>query len=93
MEVVNVQLAHVGSEFATAMSKPTGPSGAVVFGSVEGHGVRLDFFIEPVFDTCAVQLCDQSTKEVLAERTTARTFNEAINAYPWTAAIAALNLN
>ena len=41
VHLVNAQLAPIGAEFVTGMVKPTGPFSAVVFGSIDGHHVRL----------------------------------------------------
>nr|WP_181716160.1 hypothetical protein [Cryobacterium sp.] len=49
--------------------------------------MRLEFFIEPTANTCAVHLFDMTAKKVLAERTAAPTFPEAIAAYPWEVAL------
>jgi hypothetical protein len=90
--LVNDQLSVSGSEFVTAMAQPAGPFGSVVFGSVEGHGVRLEFFVDPETDRCAVHLFDMTAKKVLAEQVPAATFERAIEGYPWDAAIEALAL-
>jgi hypothetical protein len=90
--LVNEQLSVSGSEFLIAMAQPAGPFGAVVFGSVEGEAVRLEFAVDPVTDMCMVHLFDMTAKKILAERVTAPTFERAIESYPWEAAIAALNL-
>lgn len=92
VELINAQLTQCGAEFVTTMAQPAGPFGAVVFGSIEDHGVRLEFFIEPGTNMCAVHLFDMTAKKVLAERVTAPTFHEAIDAYPWDVAINTLDL-
>ncbi|MCU1584352.1 MAG: hypothetical protein JWM49_908 [Microbacteriaceae bacterium] len=69
-----------------------GPLGTSVFGSIKGYPVRLDFAINPANDLRALLLFDLRTKELLAERLMSPTFDEAIEAYPWTATIAALVL-
>ncbi|ANP74899.1 hypothetical protein PA27867_3993 (plasmid) [Cryobacterium arcticum] len=92
VELINAQLTQCGAEFVTSMAQPAGPFGAVVFGSIEGHGVRLEFFIEPATNMCAVHLFDMTAKKVLVERVTAPTFPEAIEAYPWDVAINTLDL-
>jgi hypothetical protein len=88
--LVNDELSVSGSEFVTAMAQPAGPFGAVVFGSIEGHAVRLEFFVDPETDRCAVHLFDMTAKKVLAEQVPAATFEKAIEGYPWDAAIDAL---
>jgi len=92
VQLVNEQLALIGAEFATAMAKPTGPFGAVVFGAIGGHRVRLDFHNEPATNVCAVHVVSTETED-LPERSTARTFEEAIEAYPWAVAVDALELD
>ena len=90
--LINAQLTQSGAEFVTSMAQAAGPFGAVVFGTIEDHGVRLEFFIEPATNMCAVHLFDMTTKKVLAERVTAPTFEKAIEGYPWDAAIDTLAL-
>jgi len=90
VELVNAQLTQRGAEFTTSMAQPAGPFGAVVFGSIEDHGVRPEFFIEPAANMCAVHLSDMTAKKVLADRVTAPTFPAAIEAYPWEVALASL---
>ncbi|WP_035880582.1 hypothetical protein [Cryobacterium sp. MLB-32] len=85
--LINAQLAQSGAEFATSMAQPAGPFGAVVFGSIDDHGVRLEFFIDPATNMCAVHLFDMTTKKVLADRVAALTFEKAIEGYLWAAAI------
>ena len=85
--LINAQLAQSGAEFVTSMAQPAGPFGAVVFGSINDHAVRLEFFIDPATSMCAVHLFDMTTKKVLAERVAAPTFEKAIEGYPWGAAI------
>ena len=85
--LINAQLAHSGAEFVTSMAQPAGPFGAVVFGSINDHAVRLEFFIDPATSMCAVHLFDMTTKKVFAERVAAPTFEKAIEGYPWGAAI------
>lgn len=74
------------------MAQPSGPFGAVVFGSIDGHAVRLDFFIEAGTGSCAVHLFDLAGKNVLVELVTASTFEESIEAYPWNPALDTLDL-
>ncbi|WP_146069315.1 hypothetical protein [Cryobacterium sp. Y11] len=90
VDLINARLSQIGAEFVTAMARPAGPFSAVVFGSIEDHGVRLEFFTDPSTNMCAVHLFDMNTKKVLAERATAPTFLEAITAYPWDIAMDAL---
>jgi hypothetical protein len=90
VRLVNAQLARIGSEFVTAMSKPTGPFGAVVFGVIEAHHVRLDFSTDTATGMCTVLLLSRT--EPLTERSEARTLEEAIDAYPWAVALDALML-
>jgi hypothetical protein len=85
VHLVNLQLALVGAEFVTAMAKPIGPFGAVVFGAIDGHSVRLDFSTEPATGMCVVALV--SKKEALPDRSAAPTFERAIETYSWDAAI------
>ncbi|WP_133163814.1 hypothetical protein [Cryobacterium zongtaii] len=85
VHLVNAQLALIGAEFVTSMAKPAGPFSAVVFGSIDGHPVRLDFSTDPATGMCTVLLV--SKKEVLAEGCPAQTFEEAIESYGWAAAI------
>ena len=92
VELINAHLAQSGAEFVTAMAQPAGPFGAIVFGSIEDHSVRLEFSADPATNTCAVQLFDMTAKQVLAERVAAPTFEAAIEAYPWDMAIDALAL-
>lgn len=91
VELINTHLAQSATEFVTTMAQPAGPFGAVVFGSIEDHGVRLEFSANPATNTCAVQLFDMAKKKVLADRVEAPTFPDAINAYPWNAAIDAID--
>lgn len=93
IELINVHLGQGGAEFITAMAQPAGPFGVLVFGSIEDHSVRLEFFADPATSTCSVQLFDMATKKVLADRVAAATFPEAIAAYIWDAAIDALTLH
>ena len=72
------------------MRQPAGPFGAVVFGAIADHGERLEFFIAPASDSCAVHLFDMATKRAPAERVAARTFDKAIEGYPSAAAIETL---
>lgn len=88
VHLVNVQLAPIGAEFVTAMAKPTGPFSAVVFGSIEGHQVRLDFLTEPATGMCVVVLAGK--EEALPDQSAAPTFEKAIEAYAWEAATDAL---
>jgi len=89
VHLVNAQLALIGAEFVTAITKPTGPFSALVFGSIDGHHVRLDFTSEPTTGMCVVVLV---SKEAPEDRSAARTFEEAIETYPWGAAIDALGV-
>ncbi|TFD78860.1 hypothetical protein [Cryobacterium psychrophilum] len=104
MHLVNAQLALFGAEFVSAMAKPAGPFGAVAFGSIDGHRVRLDFHVEPATGMCIVLmartalttstvLMANTEAEDLAERSSASTFEEAIEAYPWAAALETLELD
>lgn len=88
VHLVNAQLALIGAEFVTAMAKPTGPFSAVVFGSIDGRPVRLDFTTEPATGMCGVVLVGK--EEALPERSAAPTFGEAIEGHPWAAALDAL---
>ena len=88
VHLVNAQLALIGADFVTAMAKPTGPFSAVVFGSIDGHQVRLDFSTEPETGMCAVFL--ESKTKTMPGRGAAPTFEAAIQQYPWTAALDAL---
>ncbi|WP_159600037.1 hypothetical protein [Agromyces humi] len=90
--MVNQRLANNGTEFLSASEMPVGPFGTSVFGTIKGRPVRLDFVINPENDRRAVHLFDVRTKQPLAERLMAATFEEAIDDYPWTATIAALVL-
>lgn len=92
VELINAHLDQRGAEFVTAMAQPAGSFGAIVFGSIEDHSVRLEFSADPATNTCAVQLFDMTTKKVLADRVAAATFPEAIAAYPWDRAINSLAL-
>jgi hypothetical protein len=80
--LVNEQLSVSGWEFLVAMAQPAGPFGAVVFGSIEGEAVRLEFAVDPVTDACMVHLFDMTAKNILAERAAASTFESAIEGYP-----------
>jgi hypothetical protein len=88
---VNAQLALIGSEFVTAMARHTGPFSAIVFGDIEGHHARLDFSTDTTTGICAVLLVGRS--EPLTDRSAAPSLEEAIDAYPWAAAIEALMLD
>lgn len=88
--LVNVQLALIGAEFVTAMAKPTGPFSALVFGSIDGHHVRLAFSTDPETGMCVVVLAGKEA--VLPAASAAATFEEAIESYSWAAAIDALAL-
>ncbi|WP_350349058.1 hypothetical protein ABIQ69_03725 [Agromyces sp. G08B096] len=90
--MVNLQLINNDAEFVAANEMPVGPFGTSVFGSIKGYPVRLDFVINPANDLRAVHLFDLRTKALLAERLMSRTFDEAIEAYPWAATIATLVL-
>ena len=87
--LVNAQLALIGAEFVTGMAKPTGPFSAVVFGSIDGDHVRLDFSTESATGMCVVVVVGK--EEALPDRSAAPTFEEAIAAYPWAAALDALD--
>lgn len=91
VHLVNAQLALIGAEFVTGMAKPTGPFSAVVFGSIDGHHVRLDFSTEPTTGMCVVVLV--SKEDTLPDRIAAPTFEGAIEAYPWAASIDTLVLD
>jgi hypothetical protein len=91
VHLVNAQLALIGAEFLTGMAKPTGPFSAVLFGSIDGHHVRLDFSTDPATSMCVVSLV--SKEEALPDRSAAPTFEGAIQAYPWAAAIDTLALH
>ena len=91
VQLVNVELALLGAEFVPAMSKPAGPFSSVVFGTIDGHSVHLDFLTEPATDMCAVLLVSTEV-EALPDRSAAPTFEEAIQAYPWAVAVDALEL-
>ena len=104
VHLVNAQLALLGAEFVSAMAKPAGPFGAVAFGSIDGHRVRLDFHVEPATGMCIVLmartalttstvLMANTETEDLPERSSASTFEEAIEAYPWAAALETLELD
>ncbi|TFD32630.1 hypothetical protein E3T40_12380 [Cryobacterium sp. TMT1-19] len=92
IKLVNVQLTNNGTEFVPAKETALGPFGTSVFGSIKGYPVRLDFAVNPASNLRAVLLFDLRTKELLAERLVSPTFEESIEAYPWTATIAALVL-
>jgi hypothetical protein len=91
VRLANAQLERIAAEFIAAMVKPTGPSRAVVFRSIEDHRVRLDFSTEPSTNMCVVVMV--SRKEALANCSTASTFEESIKAYPWARAVDALALD
>ena len=91
VQLVNVELALIGAEFMRAMSKPTGPFSSVVFGTIDGHSVHLDFLTDPATDMCAVLLVSTAI-EALPGQSAAPTFEEAIQAYPWAVAVDALDL-
>lgn len=88
VHLVNAQLTFIGAEFVTGMAKPTGPFSAVVFGSIDGHRVRLDFSTEPATGMCVVVLVGK--EQFLPNRSAAPTFEAAIQTYPWAAALDAL---
>ena len=92
VQLVNVELALIGAEFMRAMSKPTGPFGSVVFGTIDGHSVHLDFLTDPATDMCAVLLVSTEV-DALPGQSEAPTFEEAIQAYPWAVAVDALELS
>jgi hypothetical protein len=85
--LINSQLTQSGAEFVTSMAQPAGPFGAAVFGSIDDHAMRLEFFTEPATNLCAVHLSDMTTKKVFAKRVAAPTCEKAIQGYPWPAAI------
>ena len=91
VELVKAHLARSGAEFVTSTARPAGPFGVVAFGSIEHHPVRLELSADPATNTCVVQLFDLTAKKVLVERVAAPTFKEAIEAYPWAAAMDALD--
>ena len=98
VQLVNAQLALIGAEFESARGKPAGPFGAVAIGSIDGHNVRLDFHVEPATSMCTVlmvrtALATKTETEELPERSAAPTFKEAIEAYPWAAALETLELD
>ena len=89
IELVNAQLAHDATMFRTAMGKHTGPFSEAVYGYIEGHPFRLDFFVDPRTDWLSVSAFDQRKRQVIAEPVMAVSWAEAIEVYPWTAALAA----
>lgn len=91
VQLVNVELALIGAEFMRTMSKPTGPFSSVVFGTIDGNSVHLDFLTDPATDLCAVLLVSAET-ESLPAQSAAPTFEEAIRVYPWAVAVDALEL-
>ncbi|MDJ0350867.1 hypothetical protein [Cryobacterium sp. PH29-G1] len=91
VQLVNVELALIGAEFVRAMSKPTGAFSSVVFGTIDGQSVHLDFLIDPATDMCAVLLVSMEI-EALPGQSAGPTFEEAIQAYPWAVAVDALDL-
>ena len=62
VQLVNAELALIGAEFVTAMVKSTGPFSAVVFGSIDGHRVRLNFLTEPT--VCTLLLVSKKTDDL-----------------------------
>jgi hypothetical protein len=88
VHLVNAELAPIGAEFVTAMAKPTGPFSAVVFGSIDGHHVRLHFSTDPATGMCVVVLAGK--EESLPDPGEAPTFEGAIQTYPWAEALGAL---
>lgn len=90
VHLVNVQLARIGAEFVTGIAKPIGPFSAVVFGTIDGHHVRLNFSTEPATDTCMVVLAGKEA--TLPAASAAATFEEAIEGHSWDMAIDALAL-
>lgn len=90
--LVNGQLAEHGTVFEATGEMPLGIFGTSVLGRIKGFAVRLDFSINPANNRRAVHLFDIRTKDLLAERLAAPTFEEAIAEYPWSAVIAALAL-
>ena len=91
VQLVNVELALIGAEFMRTMSKPTGSFSSMVFGTIDGHSVHLDFLTDPATDMCAVLLVSTEV-EALPARRAAPTFEEAIQAYPWAVAVDTLEL-
>jgi hypothetical protein len=85
VHLVNGQLQPIGAEFITATTKPTGPFSAVVYGTIDGHRVHLDFSTEQGTNMCVVALV--SREGALPEPSAAPTFEKAIEAYSWAAAI------
>jgi hypothetical protein len=79
VHLVNVQLALIGAEFVTGMTRPTGPFSVVVFGAIDGHRVRLDFSTEPATGMCVVVLAGKET--ALPAASAAATFEAAIEGY------------
>jgi hypothetical protein len=91
VHLVNTQLHPIGAEFITATTKLTGPFSAVVYATIDGHRVHLNFSTEKGTNICLVVLV--SREEALPEPSAAPTFERAIEAYPWAAAIDALALD
>jgi hypothetical protein len=89
--LVNTQLQPIGAEFITATTKPTGPFSAVVYGTIDGHRVHLNFSTMQGTNMCVVVLVGR--EEALPEPSTAPTFESAIETHPWAAAIDALALD
>ncbi|SEN98845.1 hypothetical protein [Cryobacterium luteum] len=92
VQLVNDELALLGSELAQAMAKPTGPFSSVVFGIIDGHHVQLHFLTEPATEMCGVLLASKEV-EVLPGQRTGTTFEAAIQEYPWAEAVEALEAN
>ncbi len=89
VELVNGELALIGAEFVPGMSEPTGPFSSVVFETIDGHFVHLDFLTESATDLCAVLLVSKELEDLPAQ-SEAPTFEEAIQAHPWAVAVDAL---
>lgn len=75
---------------ANRMTKPAGPFSSVVFGSIDGHLVRLNFLTEPATGMRAVLLV--SNQDTLPDQSSAATFQEAIQNYEWAVAVDALTM-
>jgi hypothetical protein len=92
VELARVQLMKIGADFHTAMAKPAGPFGAMVFGSIDGHSVRMDLNVEPTTRLCGIHVVDPRSKELLAERVAAPSFEDAIEQYSWDDVLEAISL-
>ncbi|SEO09615.1 hypothetical protein [Cryobacterium luteum] len=89
VHLVNTEPALIGAEFVPAMAKPIGPFSSIMFGTIDGHAVHLDFLTNPATDMCAVRLVSQEV-DALPDRSAAPTFEDAIQGYPWAIAVDAL---